>query len=741
MKKTKLFAMMSVILAMGLAACGGNKSSAEPAKSSSEPAPSSQVQPSSEPSAPSTSAPTPSPSAPTPSSSSSARPSSSTQPSSSAQPSSSSTPSSQPSSSAQPSSSSEPASTSSAPVDNRQMTANGIDIVVENEKVYAKITGTISGFENADAMKMAFGLITEAQQGQTQTYIYGSATPADEDYKLVPTVDDAGAFEVKADLSDVQWVGGTFTAMIGPKDFYKAVASQGGTYGTGKSVVGGYRISVRSHNGTIAADQLPPIALTISRMEIDGDKIYHVIGGALNTDVLSEEAFLAKKPYVQYEATTVGWSKNVMGSSTKTDLVSVAVDESGNALIKTNVTSLGANGYNIKINLNEDKDVDTKMDAIIDETENPTAFGMYDYVPYADSTQTDKAHLYGNCGLFINAANRYVNAGDKIADLQPVQSKENEVAYEMAAADCDGQNAPVYGSQDPQKNTRLGKGGVYSDVWDITGIRSGEYEVYIKGSYSSGNGTSYWSGAQNVELNNDKESNNGSPYNSGARYKVGIDTNDTVDLASTKTYADCGLGGDANGGWTNVAMAKVMIPEGSKSFTLTNNNNGYAIWVYAVRIVRVGNWTKPVTPVAFTDGAMKIEAEGFHESSADINPKTEDGVTFITPPPTNWPQFNASYKINCGEAIQVKLKLRFNWTAYSSGAYGVAELTVDGGSKIHNASPDSENLTSASGEVTNAWEFTESAPFDLAAGDHTIKLQIPYGCTVNWDYFELIIVA
>ena len=614
-----------------------------------------------------------------------------------------------------------------------EMTANGIDILEEANKVYAKITGTISGFASADAMKMAFGLKAE----NADTYILGSATPADADYKLVPTVDaTAGTFELKVDLSDVQWIGGTYTAMVGPKGAYQAVVNQNGQYGEGKAVMSGFRISIRSHNGTIAADELPPVSLTISRMEIVGDKIYHVIGGALNTIKLPKDDFLAKHPYIQYEATTVGWKQNVMGSSTKTDLVSVDVDDQGNALIKTDVTSLPANGYNIKINLNGDSDVDTKMDAIIDETENPVAFGMYDYVPYADSNKSDKEHLYGNCGLFINEANRYVPAGDKIADLQPVKSKDGEIAYEMAAADCDGANDP----KASDKNTRLGKNAM-QDVWDTTGIRSGEYEVYVKGAYSANNGGSYWSGAQNVEINNDSQGNNGNPYNPGARYSIKIDTTAAGDLASDKTYADCGMvEAKDDGGWTNVAMAKVMIPEGSTSFTLLNNNNGYSIWVYAVRIVRVGNWARPVTPANFVDGVMKVEAESFHEASGNINPTTEDDVTFITPPPTNWPQFNASYKINFAEAMKVKLKLRFNWTAYSQGNYGVAELTVDGGSKIHNADPDSENLTSADGELTNAWAETESVPFELAAGEHVIKLQIPYGCTVNWDYFELIIV-
>ena len=614
-----------------------------------------------------------------------------------------------------------------------EMSANAIDILEESNKVYAKISGTISGFASADAMKMAFGLVAE----NGTNYIYGSATPADADYKLVPTVDAAaGTFELKVDLSDVQWVGGTYTAMVGPKGAYSAVISSGGTYGLGKSIVNGFRISIRGHNGTIAADELPPVELTISRMEIANDKIYHVIGGALNTAKLTKEAFLAKHPYVQYEATTVGWAQNVMGSSTKTDLVSVEVDDQGNALIKTDVTSLPANGYNIKINLTEDKDVDTKMDAIIDETEHPVAFGMYDYIPYADSTQTDKAHIYGNCALFINESGRYVNNGEKFADLQPVKSTDGEIAYEMVAADCDGANAP----KASDKNTRLGKGAM-SDVWDITGIRSGEYEVYVKGAYSSGNGSSYWSGAQNVELNNDKESNNGSPYNPGARYSVKIDSNDPVDLASDKTYANCGMvEAKDDGAWTNVAMAKVMIPEGSTSFTMTNNNNGYSIWVYALRIVRVGNWTKPVTPANFTDGVMKVEAESYHEASSDPAIKTDDDGTYIDHV-GGWPQFNATYKINFAEAKHVKLRLRYNWYSQQWGNFGAAEFTMDGSSSKIKDANGQDNLAQSNDGPTNAWGFTESAEFDITAGEHSFKLQTPGGCIVSWDYFELVIVA
>lgn len=708
MKKTKLFAMISTILAMGLVACGPT---AEPSKT-----PSSDVPPAST-------------SAPAPDTSSTPAPSTPSTPA----PSSSSTPA--------PSSSTGPSSSSTAPVVDGQMAVNALDVIKESDKVLLKIGGTYSGYANADAMKMAFGLLDAIPaQGQTAQWLVGSATPADADYKYVPTIDaTAGTFELKIDVTVVTEIkAGVYTIYVGAKGAYAAVeVSSITSMGTGKEILSGYRWYIRSDKAALAMDELPPIELTISRIEVEGDHVYHLIGGALNTAKLPKADFLAKHPYMQYEATTVGWKQNVLGSSTKTDLVTVLVDEQENALIKTDITSLPANGYNIKINLSEDKDADTKMDAIIDGRDNPVPFGMYDYAVYADSTKNAKEDLYGNCGLFITESGRYVNAGDKFADLQPVKSKDGEIAYEMVAADCEGQNNPKASNKD----SRLGKGGKMSDVWEINGIRSGEYEVYVKGSYSSGNGSSYWSGAQNVEKNNDKESNNGTPYNPGARYSVKVDSADAVDLASEKTYADCGLlEAKDDGGWTNVAMAKVMIGDGAASFTMTNNNNGYSIWVYALRLVRVGNWNRPVTPAAFdADGVMRVEAEAYHEASGDPAIKTDEEGTYLDHI-GGWPQFNASYKINFTEAVNVKLKLRYNWYSQQWGNFGAAEFTLDGSSSKIKDANGKDNLAQDDAGPTNAWGFTESAVFELAAGDHTLKLQTPGGCVVSWNYFELIIV-
>ena len=706
MKKIKLFAMISTILAMGLVACSGGGESSKPA---SNPGSSDNT-----------------PSVTTSSTSSVPDESTSSNPSTS-----SSTPA---------STSSSATSTSSTPAQQGQMAVNALDVIKEGEKVYLKIGGTISGYANADAMKMAFGLLDAIPaQGATAEWLLGSAEPADADYKYAPTVNaTAGTFELKVDVSVVTTIkAGVYTIYVGAKGAYAAVGTQDVTMGTGKEILSGYRWYIRGDKGALAMDELPPIELTVSRIEVENDHVYHYIGGALNTAKLAKADFLAKHPYVQYEATTVGWKQNVMGSSTKTDLVSTVVDAQENALIKVDITSLPANGYNIKINLSEDKDADTKMDAIIDGRDNPVAFGMYDYAVYADSTKTAKEDLYGNCGLFIIEAGRYVNAGEKFADLQPVQSKDGEIAYEMVAADCVGQNAPKYSD----KNTRLGKG-KFTDVWEIEGIRSGEYEVYVKGAYSSGNGNSYWSGALNVEHGKDSASstNNGDPYNPAARYNFKVNDGEAVDCICDKTYEESGLKGAEGGGWTNVAMAKVMIPEGAEEFTMTNVNNGYSIWVYALRLVRVGNWNRPATPAVFNDGVMRVEAESYHEASSDPTIATEGGATFISHMTSGWPQFNASYKISLAEAKNVKFKLHYAWYSGQWGKNGACELRLDGAdSKIKDAT-GSDNLGQADANMTGEWLDAETGAFELAAGEHTFKLTIPGGCEISWDYFELIIV-
>ncbi|MCR5693241.1 MAG: hypothetical protein K6G74_04705 [Bacilli bacterium] len=632
----------------------------------------------------------------------------------------------------------------------------GIDIIEESNKVTAKITGTISGFANADAMKMAFGLVqSEVASGETAQYIMGSATPADADYKYAPTVNaTAGTFELKVDLSGVTWAGGTYTAMCGPKGYYAAVGGQqatGITYGTGKVKTSDYRISVRSHNGTIAADELPPVELTISKVEIveveDVKHVIHTIGGAINTNKLSEADFLAMHPYLQYEHINDGlgggWKKNVMGSSTKTDLVTVAV-EGGNALIKVDVTDLPIGGYNIKINLNGDSDVDTKMDAVIN---GPAVInGTKKYVPFADSSKTAEADLYGNCGLYIKHEHA-ITAGEKAEDsaLRTITCVDGDITgYELRATEAtSGQLAPSEtGGGDNEKKTRLGKDNKFDDVWDISGIASGEYEVYLEARCSSGNANAgYWNSATAI-AKGDKASNNGgtAELQSDYKYKVKVDNGAYENLGNAEdNYAATGIN-ETTKAWTTKALANIMINEGAETLTIHNMNNGYAIWVYAVRLVRVGNYLPPATNIVFdANHAAKIEAEDYSvkhtifTNTGEETDYTTDGTTYPADLSGSveddanasggkyvhaifregWNGSKRSnmsgelvyrVKLSAATTVKVKAKIKSDMTTEKA----CLDLKVDGANK--------GTLNSA-----NAWVEAESSTMELTAGVHTIS--------------------
>lgn len=158
--------------------------------------------------------------------------------------------------------------------------------------------------------------------------------------------------------------------------------------------------------------------------------------------------------------------------------------------------------------------------------------------------------------------------------------------YELKAEDVtEGQNAPV--SSD--KNTRLGKNNKYDDVWNITGIEAGTYEVYLNGQVSSGNAKAgYWNSATAIE-NGGKASDNGSTPELQAEYKYKIKVGDGeyVNLGNNvDNYAATGLGESA-AAWTTKALATITIEDGATTITVHNMDNGYSIWVYGIRLMKV----------------------------------------------------------------------------------------------------------------------------------------------------------
>ena len=692
MKKIKLFAVVSTILAMGLVACNGPKSSSKPDATTT---------PSSEP-APSTSTPAPSTSTPAPSTSTPA-----------------------------PSTSGGDQSTS-APVEEGQMAVNALDVVTESNKVYLKISGTISGFANADAMKMAFGLLDAIPaQGATAEWLLGSETPADADYKLAPTVNN-GAFELKIDVSTIANVkAGVFTIYLGPKGAYAAITTTGVTMGSGKGIYNGYRWYIRGDKGALAMDELPPLGLTESFIKVEGEgenaAVYHYIGGALNTAKLTEAEFLAKHPYVQYEA-CVQWKTNIMGSAEKTDLVTTVV-ENGKAYIKTNITSLPNETYNIKFNLAEDKDADIKMDEIIDKRDesDQVIFNGHAYAVYADYNKTEKADIYGNCGLYISHAHAWTR-GEQVENSELYKltcSEASHVGYEL---DLNTTNTPKLGS-DKKMNDKK------ESSFNITGINEGEYAVYFKAHVSKGND----SATSKVGLSyGDQLDDNGSASGGNAvpgRYSMQAGTGDVeYTVTGQKNFNKIGLDDYTTFKWTNCAVVKsLMIKGDAGTLKLTHTGAGYSLYIEAVRLVRIGNYVKPAFPIELTDNKMKIEAEDYHiRANNQSGTVTEDaeasGGKYVAGLgySSSWfgttiGQLDYYVKAAAADSLKISVHAKSNKTE----AAVAMELWVDG-AKVADLS------------YADAYADAASEAVALTAGKHTISLKGVNGVKADIDYLELV---
>ncbi len=175
-------------------------------------------------------------------------------------------------------------------------------------------------------------------------------------------------------------------------------------------------------------------------------------------------------------------------------------------------------------------------------------------------------------------------AGTKTGAMQAVSCSCGKTGVEMVAADLtEGQKAPVASD----KNTRLGKN-IFDDKWDITGIAAGTYELYINAQASSGNANNgYWNSATAVAKGDTEGNNGGSELCKLYKYTVAVDDAAAINMGNDEdNYAATGLS-DKAANWTTKSLATVTIAAGAKTLTIHNNNNGYSIWVFAARLVKV----------------------------------------------------------------------------------------------------------------------------------------------------------
>ncbi|MCR5692492.1 MAG: hypothetical protein K6G74_00760 [Bacilli bacterium] len=303
----------------------------------------------------------------------------------------------------------------------------GIENGTDN-KAYVVVTGTHKNFTDTSTIKFAFGLQHKSVQNvDTSTdWAVGTASPADADYKYIPTFGENGALTVKFELDGLQGITkGAYSIYAGIKGAYNDLtAALGGDpnqgeenhYTGGKVGDTAHRLKyyLRPDVSALIADDLPPVSLTEVRVEKgEDDHPYVYIGGELIQGVTSEE-FLTFKPYVNFQnngsSGAIGggagqaWSNTRMdvANNEETGLVTVVVDGT-KGYVKIDVSSLGSGGYNTHLNFTAKTQADAKMDVAINTVDTPVTIGAHTYAFYCDPTASsaDGSKYWGNLALII----------------------------------------------------------------------------------------------------------------------------------------------------------------------------------------------------------------------------------------------------------------------------------------------------------------------------------------------------
>ena len=602
-----------------------------------------------------------------------------------------------------PKSSSTPAPSSSSEAEAATVTFDGIDMITESNKAMIKITGKMEGLAEANR-KMALSITHAASEGiddGTGGYILGSETPAAADYKYAPTVAADGTFTLKVDVSAVPFTPGAYKVFAGPQGHYVDVtntltgnSSENNQFGGGKAKTSTQRLYFRADIKLLMADQLPPVALTEALIEEgtgeDAGKVFILIGGELS---ISAADFEAKDPFMQFQVVGGSWTTTRM--DTQEGVVSCIVREN-KGYVKVDITALGENNYNTHLNVDAKTQADCKMENNLNTKNKPVVIGNKAYSVYCNTAGTDQAEFWGNLALIITHAHNGTR-GEAVGDMYPVTCTCSSTIYELDHND---------------QKMKADK------TWNITGVTAGEYEIYLKGHASTGNGSKAFTG----------NTTNGAISRYG--FKVGEgETEEILDNASQKDFG-WNEGDSSASTWTLRSVSKIMIAEGSTAFTMVWTGSGYSSFIAGVRLVRIGNYGTPASKLS-TD-TTKIEAENAHikenmgEAAVDAEASNGSAMTGLTQSGNWWSPTvgKLGFKVKALAALNVKVKIAYK--SANAADKGAFDLYIDG---VKNA---------GLGAASEAWTTVESEAIALTLGEHTITLQGISNVSADIDYIEVI---
>ena len=448
MKKTKLFAMMTTILAMGLVACNGPKESKQPESKGPDSTPTSQQ----------TSTPASTPASSQPAASTPA----------------SSTPASTPASST-------PASSSQDAVE-KAVTVSSFGLTKKNDKVYLTATGTATGLTAAE-LKFALamqhtGAITGGDQ-QTG-YMVGGETFGDADYAIQATLGHDGAFTIEYDLSGCAGLAqGSYFVTLGVKGVEEIATPL--THDDVELSAGGYKFYFRNdinNKLTVHVEELPPLAFTAATIEVDNDgKVWAKIGGAVAAG-LAQADFDAYDTFIQFQQVGGSWSKTRLS---KADGQFRWVVANGNAFLYADVSLFQAgNNYNTHLNVKYGSEANCKMEVAINQKYTVKNGNQWQDITVYSNPQasgSDQSEFWGNLGFKVAAGQ---DPAAHVHDFSNAAAQTDEVESSLGSCACGVTNI-VW---DAQKYNETASAGMSKDQAALNSDKGAKFsgDVYNKTS-------------------------------------------------------------------------------------------------------------------------------------------------------------------------------------------------------------------------------------------------------------------
>lgn len=163
-----------------------------------------------------------------------------------------------------------------------------------------------------------------------------------------------------------------------------------------------------------------------------------------------------------------------------------------------------------------------------------------------------------------------------------VASDTKNATNDLYPLSCSSCNEAIVGGELKFDSSKAVTSGEWKDgklkgslSFNVAGLTAGNYDVYMKAGYSSGN-------ASKTFINTDSSATQAS------RYVFQIDDGAVAPITNTSSYSDLGFGQGASGAaFSNAALCSISVPANASTLKmLFNSPDGYSVYAQGLRLVK-----------------------------------------------------------------------------------------------------------------------------------------------------------